>query len=62
MLLLFCRYFAIVRNFSVSVTGMKYLLDHVHDLLAVVEPDVVVWDGHSLESDLRHKISQSARS
>ena len=37
-------------------------LDHVHDLLAVIEPDVVVWDGHSLESDLIHKISQSLRS
>ena len=29
-------------------------LDHVHDLLAVVQPDVVVWDGHPLESHLKH--------
>ena len=35
----------------------SHSLDHVHDLLAVVEPDVVVRDGHSLESDLRQKIN-----
>ena len=30
-------------------------LDHVHDLLAVVQPDVVVRDGHPLESHLKHE-------
>ena len=36
---------------------MRILLDHVHDLLAIVEPDVVVWDGHSLEGHLSLTLS-----
>ena len=31
-------------------------LDHIHDLLAVVEPDVMVGNGHPLEGDLQNII------
>lgn len=31
-------------------------LDHVHDLLAVVKPDVMVGNGHPLEGHLEHTI------
>ena len=62
MLLLFCRYFALDSNFSVSVTVVKYLLDHVHDLLAAVQPQVMVGNGHPLEGDCLGILEERVRS
>ena len=62
MLLLFCRYFAIDTNFSVSVTVMKHLLDHVHNLLAAVQPQVMVGNGHPLEGDCLGILEERVRS
>ena len=40
---------------------MKDLLDHVHDLLVLVEPEVVVGNGHPLEGDLLGVLEEGIR-
>jgi hypothetical protein len=40
----------------------KDLLDHVHDLLVLVEPKVMVGDGHPLEGDLLGVLEEGVRS
>lgn len=34
-----------------SNTPMLYVLDHVQNSLVLIEPHVVIWNGHCLESD-----------
>jgi hypothetical protein len=40
---------------------MKNLLDHVHDLFVLVEPEVVVWYGHPLEGHLLRVLEERVR-